>query len=238
MPDTTSQFKASVRSPTSRPRSLPVRRSASTGARDRSAARDGTGSVIFGPTVTCGSGAGGSSAPGRGRGGGGGGAISMAAIVVLCLFFVGSAEAHVYWANNADTTIGRANLDGTGVNQSFIGGATSPCGVAVDGAHVYWGNSAPARSGAPTSTARARTRASSAARRPLRGGGRRARTSTGPTPTAAAIGRANLDGSGREPELHQRRRRALRGGGRRRARLLGATRRRHDRARQPRRQRA
>ena len=64
----------------------------------------------------------------------------MGAIVVLCLFFVGSAEAHVYWANNADTTIGRANLDGTGVNQSFIGGATLPCGVAVDGTHVYWGN--------------------------------------------------------------------------------------------------
>jgi hypothetical protein len=38
------------------------------------------------------------------------------------------------------TTIGRANLDGTGVDQSFITGAESPGGVAVDGSHVYWTN--------------------------------------------------------------------------------------------------
>ena len=67
-------------------------------------------------------------------------AISIGAIVVLTLLFVGSAEAHVYWTNNADTTIGRANLDGTAVNQSLISGGFNPCGVAVDGAHVYWGN--------------------------------------------------------------------------------------------------
>ena len=48
--------------------------------------------------------------------------------------------AHVYWANLVDGTIGRANLDGTGVNQSFITGAIVPCGVAVDGAHIYWAN--------------------------------------------------------------------------------------------------
>ena len=67
-------------------------------------------------------------------------AISLGAILVLSLVVVGRAEAHVYWTNNADTTIGRANLDGTGVNQSFLSGASTPCGVAVDGAHVYWGN--------------------------------------------------------------------------------------------------
>ena len=36
--------------------------------------------------------------------------------------------------------IGRANLDGTGVNQTFIASAGGPTGVAVDGAHVYWTN--------------------------------------------------------------------------------------------------
>ena len=36
--------------------------------------------------------------------------------------------------------IGRANLDGTGVNQSFITGVSSPTGVAVDAGHVYWAN--------------------------------------------------------------------------------------------------
>ena len=50
-------------------------------------------------------------------------------------------SAHVYWANENQPdfdTIGRANLDGTGVDQRFIEGAINPCGVAVDGAHVYW----------------------------------------------------------------------------------------------------
>jgi hypothetical protein len=65
---------------------------------------------------------------------------------------------HVYWANSgydpaastggyAGTTIGRANLDGTAPNQSFISGTGSgptggsgPFGVAVDSGHVYWAN--------------------------------------------------------------------------------------------------
>jgi sugar lactone lactonase YvrE len=65
--------------------------------------------------------------------------LSIGAIVVLSLLAVaGPAQAHVYWTNNADTTIGRANLDGTGVNQSLVSGGSNPCGVAVDGAHIYW----------------------------------------------------------------------------------------------------
>ena len=50
------------------------------------------------------------------------------------------ADAFVYWANNLGTTIGRANLDGSNANQSFITGASSPVGVAVDDAHIYWVN--------------------------------------------------------------------------------------------------
>jgi carbamate kinase len=43
-----------------------------------------------------------------------------------------------HWANSGRPgSIGRANLDGTGVNQTFITGAAQPDGVAVDGAHVY-----------------------------------------------------------------------------------------------------
>ncbi len=56
---------------------------------------------------------------------------------------------HVYWANQGGTigTIGRANLDGTGVNQSFINttvasGGFLGTGIAVDSSHVYWTNSA------------------------------------------------------------------------------------------------
>jgi hypothetical protein len=46
----------------------------------------------------------------------------------------------VFWTNNATGNIGRANLDGTGSDQSFINGGSGPYGVAVDGAHVYWAN--------------------------------------------------------------------------------------------------
>ena len=49
-------------------------------------------------------------------------------------------DSHVYWANQFGNTIGRANLDGSGANHSFITGADLPCGVAVDGGHVYWAN--------------------------------------------------------------------------------------------------
>jgi virginiamycin B lyase len=40
---------------------------------------------------------------------------------------------HIYWPNgNVNGTIGRADLDGQNVNQSFITGAVTPEGVAVD----------------------------------------------------------------------------------------------------------
>ena len=47
---------------------------------------------------------------------------------------------HVYWTNAGTNTIGRASLDGTGADQSFITGASFPRGVAVDADHVYWTN--------------------------------------------------------------------------------------------------
>jgi hypothetical protein len=52
---------------------------------------------------------------------------------------------HVYWKNHGfgpipPGTIGQANLDGTGVNESFITDATTPLGVAVDFSHVSWAN--------------------------------------------------------------------------------------------------
>ena len=64
------------------------------------------------------------------------------AAVVLCLALAGAANAYVYWANDGstDTTLGRANLDGSGAMSSFIGGGNVPCFVAVDANHIYWGN--------------------------------------------------------------------------------------------------
>jgi hypothetical protein len=74
-------------------------------------------------------------------------ALALAALLVLALALAPRAGASVYWGNLVGpvfglpgTTIGSANNDGTGVNQNFIGGASTPTAVAVDAAHVYWIN--------------------------------------------------------------------------------------------------
>ena len=48
---------------------------------------------------------------------------------------------YIYWSGangGSATTIARANLDGTGINPTFITGARNPCGVAVKSAYIYW----------------------------------------------------------------------------------------------------
>ena len=64
-------------------------------------------------------------------------------VAVVGLAWPASGGAYVYWANydpNAETTIGRASLDGTGVNQSFITSTGGLIEIAVDGQHIYWPN--------------------------------------------------------------------------------------------------
>jgi sugar lactone lactonase YvrE len=58
----------------------------------------------------------------------------------VCAIAVDSS--HVYWADSYDNTIGRANLDGTSVENNFISLAKStlPCGLAVDSGFIYWPN--------------------------------------------------------------------------------------------------
>jgi hypothetical protein len=50
--------------------------------------------------------------------------------------------AHIYWANSQTNSIGRANLDGSAADPTFIPNATTgsglPTGVAVDGSSIYW----------------------------------------------------------------------------------------------------
>jgi hypothetical protein len=67
-------------------------------------------------------------------------ALLLVAALVLTLALSARAEAFVYWANYNGTTIGRANLDGSGANQSFVETGDFPCGVAVDATHIYWAN--------------------------------------------------------------------------------------------------
>lgn len=93
-------------------------------------------------------------------------AVGLAAVAVLAIVFVSGAallanrqpatgglgpaatptepaspaQRYIYWANHKNGTIGRANLDGTRVNQSFITGGQGMCGVAIVGSYVYWSN--------------------------------------------------------------------------------------------------
>jgi virginiamycin B lyase len=81
----------------------------------------------------------GSSRATRRRGPGPGWRLLSAALVVLAsLTAPVSAHGYVYWGGSH--AIGRANLNGTNADQSFITGAGNPLGIAVDGAHIYWTN--------------------------------------------------------------------------------------------------
>ena len=74
--------------------------------------------------------------------------VVLASATALCAVGVSAASAlaatpHVYWTSAAPTnTIGRANLNGIGVNLGFITGAHNPLGVAVNSKHIYWTNAA------------------------------------------------------------------------------------------------
>ena len=68
--------------------------------------------------------------------------VAAFACFLASLAVTARADAYVYWTNWGTDTIGRANLDGTDVNRSFITGADDPLGVAVDAGHVYWTNTA------------------------------------------------------------------------------------------------
>jgi hypothetical protein len=45
---------------------------------------------------------------------------------------------HIYWANPSAGSIGRARIDGSGVEADFVSGLASPRWVAVDGEYLYW----------------------------------------------------------------------------------------------------
>lgn len=51
---------------------------------------------------------------------------------------------HIYWSDFYESTIGRANLDGTDVENDFISlpEGQYPCGLAVDSNFIYWANRA------------------------------------------------------------------------------------------------
>ena len=76
----------------------------------------------------------------------------LAALTALSLVGAARADAYIYWGNQTlngsfPGAIGRANLDGTNINNTFISGGNGACGPAVNGTHVYWGQRDTARIG-------------------------------------------------------------------------------------------
>jgi hypothetical protein len=121
------------------------------------------------------------------------------------------ADAFVYWTNDATGTIGRADLDGTDVDESFIpastagpSGSNQRFGVAVGGGHIYWadadgriGRANVNGSGVNNSfIAGANGIANFALRNPLAVGAGHIYWVSNGDGTSTAVGRANLDGSG------------------------------------------
>jgi hypothetical protein len=71
--------------------------------------------------------------------------VAAAAVCVLTGASAGSAQAYLYWSNaglggGTGTTIGRADLDGSGLDGSFVADASGQSGIAVDGSYIYWAN--------------------------------------------------------------------------------------------------
>jgi hypothetical protein len=142
----------------------------------------------------------------------------LAALLVLSLALAQGAEAFVYWMTNRgdlpnpkSTTIGRANLDGSGTDQGFITTASSDLAeqaMAIDGAHVYWTNPQTGTIG------RSNLDGTHVDQSFIAGAGRPIglaidgahvywvnMSRTTENPYGDAIGRANLDGSGVDPSF-------------------------------------
>ena len=136
----------------------------------------------------------------------------LAALLAASLALASRADAFIYWAEPGRDAMGRANLDGTGANPTFITAADNPRGVAVDGSHVYWTNTntigrANLDGTAANQSFIAPPNASSAGGFPAGGVAVDAAhvywlskfaddADSVPVPGTGAIGRANLDGSG------------------------------------------
>jgi hypothetical protein len=64
---------------------------------------------------------------------------ALLAIIALLLLPPHAHGNFVYWADGAPgSSIGRAKLNGTGVNNGFIGGLNDPSSVAIDSKYIYW----------------------------------------------------------------------------------------------------
>jgi hypothetical protein len=64
-----------------------------------------------------------------------------ATLLVALSLLIAPPHAHgnfVYWANDNQTSIGRAKINGTGANTNFITGVNGVHGIAIDSKFIYW----------------------------------------------------------------------------------------------------
>jgi hypothetical protein len=134
----------------------------------------------------------------------------VALLTAFTALLITAAEASanfVYWANDNGTSIGRAKINGTGANNSFITGVDGVHGVAIDSNFIYWTT----LSSGVSTIGRANLDGSGANNQFI------TTNVTAPTSIAVAssgiywtnevgmggtsIGRANLDGSGPNPNF-------------------------------------
>ena len=67
--------------------------------------------------------------------------ILAAAVLAALALLIAPPHAHgnfVYWANDNQTSIGRAKINGAGANNNFITGVDGVHGVSIDSKFVYW----------------------------------------------------------------------------------------------------
>ncbi len=67
-------------------------------------------------------------------------ALAVPALWLASLAIAPPADAYVYWTNSNGAAIGRAELDGSGANPSFISTLGFPEAVTVGPGHIYWTN--------------------------------------------------------------------------------------------------
>ncbi len=63
---------------------------------------------------------------------------ALLAILALLLLPPHARGNFVYWTNDPGNSVGRAKINGTGLNDNFITGLNRPIGVAVDSKYIYW----------------------------------------------------------------------------------------------------
>ncbi len=133
----------------------------------------------------------------------------LTAVAALLIAAADASANFVYWANQGQTTIGRAKINGAGVNNSFMTGLTDLHGVAIDSKHVYWAQG----NGATSTIGRANLDGTSPNPSfiPNSGGlnfSAASRVAMAVTPSAVywvngstTIGRANIDGTSPNPSI-------------------------------------